>query len=169
MGVRGSAPYQDCVLDCTSNLSGFADPVSSSVAPYLPFALLLLRQPRAIVWSASHRGSSVHVVPCKQGPHCAGYLVSQCNDDEHAWLACEHACEPGSWSRTTTRCLLDERACADDEEATCGPFPQSSIPRQASASLWSIATPGSVRARRQSRVPCGRSRREAPAPQWPLP
>jgi tetratricopeptide (TPR) repeat protein len=49
MGVRGSAPYQDFVLSCTPNLSGFANPVSSTVAPYFPIALLLLRQPRAIV------------------------------------------------------------------------------------------------------------------------
>src|SRR6476659_5420524 len=36
MGVRGSTPYQDFVLSCTPNLSGFANPVSSTVAPYLP-------------------------------------------------------------------------------------------------------------------------------------
>ena len=45
MGVRGPAPYQDRVLEGTLTLSGFADPVSSTVAPYRPLPLLPPQQP----------------------------------------------------------------------------------------------------------------------------
>jgi hypothetical protein len=76
MGVRGPAPYQDCVLRSTVTLSGFACPVSSTVLPYLPSSSTPSTTSHSNRLRCGYSGSSVNFVVREQRPNSSRHLFA---------------------------------------------------------------------------------------------
>src|SRR5882762_3385065 len=121
MGVRGSGSKSMRRARSTLENTGFPDPVSSTVAPYLPFDLPTSRRPLA-GRLCRHSWSLIDAALCHECPHNAGHLIGESDRHKHGWLTGKHAPEPRTFWGATPASLQHHGACTDDEQAAQCPL-----------------------------------------------